>query len=110
MIVNDDKAHKAVSYLASTDEQLGPLKARMKGLEHRIKTLKAQVYLESKGQGTDGDRKAMSEVHTEVVSLQSELENAFADCEIVMAKRKTAELLVEIWRTENSNRRAGIIT
>jgi hypothetical protein len=109
MIVSDERVQKALKYLAETDEPLAQARALMKGLEHRLKTLKAQVYIEAKGHGTDGDRKAMAEVDTRAVSMQCKIEDAFADVETMSAKRKTEELIVEVWRSCNSNRRKGNI-
>ena len=109
MIITDEKTQQSLDYLASTDEKLAKLKARMKGLDHAIKVLKADIFLQEKGKGTDSDRKAKAEVHSDVISMYEELHDAFADVEIIEAKRKRAELNIEVWRTEQANRRKGNI-
>lgn len=109
MIISDETVQKGLKYLAETDEQLGQLKGHVKGLEHRLKTLKAQVYINAKGNGTDGDRKALAEINSDVVTMYEEYAGAVAEMETIIAKRKTRELGICVWQTSSANSRKGNI-
>ena len=80
----------ALHSLTETDVEYGQLIARVKALEHQVKTIKALVFLEAVGTVED-------------------YQNAVADREIMGAKRKTHELVIDVWRSCNANRRQGNI-
>ena len=95
----------ALHYLAETDEQFAREVARIKALEHEVKTIKGMAYLAA--EGTVGDRDATSVTDPTYVAWTEKYENAYADMEIRRAKRKRAELTIEVWRSLNANRRTG---
>jgi hypothetical protein len=105
MIISDDTVQKSLVYLAETDERLGQLKGRVKALEYQLKTVKAQTYLDSKG--TVDERKSTAEITEDVIGMNIELSNAITELETIIAKRKTRELGIEVWRSVNANRRHG---
>lgn len=102
-MITDDSAEKALRYLASTDEQLGELVGQVKGLEHRMKTEKAIAFLQHSG--TVAEREAAALTGIEYLAMVDKYETAVTEMEIIRAKRKTRELGIEVWRSQNSNRR-----
>lgn len=107
--LNEAWVMKALDYLQSTDEQYGDLKGRVKALEYRMKVAKAMSFLETEGKGTIAEREAMSLVSDEYRHKIDELENTAVELETISAKRKRAELTIEVWRSQNANRRQGNI-
>ena len=102
-MITDEAAEKALRYLASTDEKLGELVGHVKGLEHRMKTEKAMAFMQHSG--TVAEREAASQTGPQYLSMITEHEAAVTETEIIKAKRKTRELVIEVWRSQNSNRR-----
>ena len=107
-MITEDKLGKALTYLAETDETCAKAKSLMKGLEYRLKTNKAIAFLDA--EGAQGVRENIAYQDTRFTDTVGRYENAVADYETMANKRKTAELIVEVWRSVNSARSRGIIT
>ena len=103
---NEDDVAKALTYLADTDIEYATNVARVKALDYQIKTIKALVFLDK--EGSVADRTAKSESSQAYRAFVKDYETAVYDKEVVAAKRKRAELTIEVWRSLNSNRRAGM--
>lgn len=104
MIVND--ISEALTYLAETDEDYARASGLAKGLKYKIKVERAQAYLESEGK-TEARRDAVSHASRKHIDAINAYQNAETDARIMHAKRMTAQLKIEVWRTENANRRKG---
>ena len=102
---DQNAVEKALHYLAETDEKYGRLKARVKALEHEAKVIKGLTFLESTG--TVAEREALATSCQTYRAFVNDLENAVADMEIIRAKRKRAELTIDLFRTVEASRRAG---
>jgi hypothetical protein len=105
MNISDDRLQKALVYLAETDMPAAQAKAKVKALEQRRKTVKAVVFLES--DGTMAEKEAKAYASREYQDIVNDYENAVADSELYANKRRTEELIVEIWRSLGANRRSG---
>lgn len=99
---------KALHYLALTDEQFAKETARVKAMEFYIKTIKAVAFLAA--DGTMAEKEATAYADKSYQAWIEDYENAVADRETTAAKRKRAELTIEVWRTCAANRRIGNIT
>tara|TARA_R110002020_G_scaffold145872_4_gene320163 strand:- start:190 stop:516 length:327 start_codon:yes stop_codon:yes gene_type:complete len=97
----------ALRSLTETDVEYGQLIARVKALEHQAKTIKALVFLEAIG--TVAEREAKANSSGTFRAFVEDYQNAVADREIMGAKRKTHELVIDVWRSCNANRRQGNI-
>ena len=104
-VISENQVEKAMNYLAETDEDYGKSVGLVKGLEHYLKTVKSQVFLNSSG--TVAEREAKSYASKDYREKILEHQNAVTDKEIMAAKRKRAELTVDVWRTQQANRRQG---
>jgi len=102
-IVNDISS--ALKYLAETDEPYAKAKGYEVGLKYKVKVAKSLAYLKTTGKVAQ--REAESLTSEEYATAIENHENAIIDCETYRAKRKRAELTIEVWRTENANRRTG---
>ena len=96
---------RALHYLAETDQNFARMTARVKALEYQVKTIKALEYLSATG--TVAEREATAESSKSYRAWIEDYENAVADRETMYAKRKRAELTIDVWRSLNANRRQG---
>ena len=102
-----ERVGKAINYLANTDEEYGQHCAAVSAMDHKVKTLKAMEYL--KTSGTVGERQAIVDSSQAYKDWAEEMENITADKEIMRARRATASLLIELWRSVNAARSKGQI-
>jgi hypothetical protein len=98
---------ESLDYLNNTDEVCAQAKASMRYYEHHLKTVKALVY--SRSTGTQKDKEAMAYTSVAYEDAKVNYRNAVCDYETYYNKRKTAELTIEVWRSQNANRRSGNI-
>jgi hypothetical protein len=104
--VNDERAEKALRYLLDTDEKAAELKSDMERLEHMAKSMRDTAFQHL--QGSVADRTAAANVAPDVQRAWGEYFAAVRACNAVVNKRRTEELVIDCWRSVNSNRRAGL--
>jgi hypothetical protein len=105
-MISDDKLEAALSYLAETDCEAAGARAQRLRAEFARERIRARLTLES-GEGSDTRRRAWAETQPEyAVACETEVQ-AVQDDEFFRNKRNTANVIVEAWRSENANRRAG---
>lgn len=101
--ITEKRMNAALGYLAKTDESCAKAKALMEGKKKQEKTVIAVGFLNSTGTGQE--KKAKSESSDEFHVWRGEYEAAVLDYNILLNRRTTATLLIEVWRSLNSNRR-----
>lgn len=106
-MITDERAEKAIRFLADTDEKAAIAKTDVQRLEDEIKAVKAAIFMRSEGSAEA--RKAEAEVHENTIAARKEYYRALLGHEHVQNKRKTESLVCELWRSVTSNRRAGIV-
>jgi collagenase-like PrtC family protease len=104
-VIDQQRAEKALDYLAHTDEVCAKAKSYMQGLEKQEKTLLAVEIL--KVEGTQQHKEATARVTESYRNWTKQYEEAVYDFEVLRNRRTTAELLIEFWRSLNANRRGG---
>lgn len=104
MGVSDDRMEKALTYLATTDEEYGKVKAACEGLKYRLKIARSQAYLEQR-EGTVAEREAKAETDQGYRMLVDDYEEQCTTRDTIGAKRETERLVIEVWRSTNANRR-----
>jgi hypothetical protein len=104
-LITDERCEKALKYLAQTDAAAAELKGEVARKEYLCRFTRGNVFLRS--EGSVEARKATAESSEEVRSAENELAEAIVEYERVKAKRATRELIVEVWRSVNANRRHG---
>lgn len=107
MSISNEKLSDSLDYLQHTDEKAAELKADVERQEYMFKRCKALAFKLS--EGTVADRNAYAESAPETVVAAEKWFTAIKDSETVRAKRQTAALIVEVWRSMNANRRTGNI-
>ena len=98
---------KCVQYLWESDQQFAEAKANVKYLDKKLKVIKAQAFLNSKGTGEV--RKAESEVSEAHQQTLEEYKDSVLEMEIMGVRRETMNIRVEVWRTKSANQRKGNI-
>lgn len=107
MAVTQEKMESALRYLAETDLQYGQARAAVDGLDYRIKMAEAQGYIDNLGQGTQEHIKSLARLTDDYKKLVNEYIEMKTLYETIGAKRKTGELIIEVWRSVSANQRRG---
>lgn len=107
-MISQERAEKALAYLATTDEKVADAKVEVMKREYHSKLTRAQQFLGA--EGSVEQRKAIAEVSQPVQDAEAESLKAVGVFEHLKAKRATEEWVMEMWRSLNANRRQGNIT
>jgi len=105
MIITDKDVETAIHYLAQTDKEHGQLSGMVKAFEHKKHVIRSQEFLDANG--TMAEKEAYAYASQAYKNWIEEYRDAVMSREIIGAKRKRAELTIEVWRTEAANRRQG---
>lgn len=95
---------ECLTNLAESDEPAARAKALMKGLELKLKRVKAFEFLNAKGSSVS-ERMEKAYNSAQYSDTAKEYENAIADYELLANQRNTWTLGFEYWRSNNANRR-----
>ena len=103
---NEERLSAALDYLASTDEEVAQHKAAKTSQEYLMKKAKAIVLLASK-QSSNPLKEAEYYASDEYEQSIATHHDTIVELETLLAKRKRAELTIDVWRSLNANRRQG---
>lgn len=106
-MVTDKKMEDALEFLSSTDCLSAEAKTDVARKEFLAKRVRARQFLLA--EGNIEARKATAETSQEASEADEAWATAILAYEKLRARRTTAELLVEVWRTTSANRRQGQI-
>jgi hypothetical protein len=105
-MISEERLEKALRLLSTTDEQAAELKIEMLRREYVVDTVRKRMFLVAEGTSVE-QRKAVAETSAEVQESIGIYLDATSAFEKLKAKRATEELIVEVWRSLNANRRQG---
>ena len=106
-MITPEQVESALFFIRDHAKQAGKLAGAIKEAEARRKASMAIAFLQA--QGTVAEREARSRTDPSVISAYSEYCDSVAEYETLKLQIKASEMLIEVWRSENSNRRAGIL-
>ncbi len=106
-MIDDERVQQAITYLAETDKSAAEAKTDVERQAWRQKQVEAAIYLRS--EGTVENRKAYARTSKELTEAVDCWLKALEKSDAITNKRKTEALIIELWRTEQANRRAGSI-
>ena len=106
-MISEERAEKAIHYLADTDEKAAFAKVEAERLEDEIKATKAAILL--RVEGSVAVREALAETHENTVAARKEYYAQLLVHEKYYNRRKTEERITDLWRTVASNRRHGSV-
>lgn len=96
---------EAMNYLVNTDFICADAKVNAERWKYVSKRKRSHVIITESGTGPVKNAKA--EIADEVVKADDEYFKCLQEFEQMSARRKTMQLVVEVWRTEQANMRKG---
>ena len=105
-MIDESRAEKAVEYLRDTAEQYGQSCGRAAYASSNLRRVKSMQMIEAPP-GSLGDREAIAYASDAYRAAMEEEQNATAEMETLRATRDAAKFTFELWRSQNSARRAG---
>ena len=105
MKLTDDRAERALRYLAETDERAAELKTAAERCEFKARAIKDAMFCRLEGGVTDRQAQAGASAEYEAAMVLYFL--ALEEWEKVRNKRATEAIVIECWRSVQANRRAG---
>ena len=106
-MITEPMAEKALEYLKSTDVGAAKAKAYMDLLEDQKKTILAVEFM--KAEGSQGEKAKVAEASKDYADRIQKLHDSRYDWEKTRNLRRSAELQIEMWRSQNANMRKGNI-
>lgn len=107
-MISDTQLERAMEYLAQTDEPYAELRADVLRTEHLAKVAESLAF--QLATGNVEERKAEARTTDTVRAAWEKHFAAVKAFELVRARRERAGLVVEVWRSENANRRHGQVS
>ena len=104
-MLDEGRLHKALTFLATTDEPCARLRADMERAEFKAKAIKDALF--RRLDGSVADRQAEAGSSTEYAEAMDAYFGVLQDYEAMRNKRATESIVVETWRSLNASRRQG---
>jgi len=105
-LVTDEMVEEALNYLSVSSDHIAAARAMRLRAEFKRKRVRAKLILES-NQPSATMREAWAEAHSLYHQACEEEVEAVEVDERARSERNKAETVIEAWRTENANQRAG---
>lgn len=105
MIVSDQNVSDALTYLADNPHPIAVARKAVTDAENASKRAFAEAFLSA--DGAVEARRAKAETSDEYQEAKANESAAILDLETHKARCRAAEMLIEIWRSENANARAA---
>jgi hypothetical protein len=105
MIVTEKNVSTALEYLAIDPHPYALARKHVTDAENKRKEAFARAFISSVG--TEFARKAAAEIDSHCMVAKAEEGETHMELERHRARTKAAEMLIEVWRTENANIRAA---
>ena len=106
MIVSENNISDALKYLASDPHPIAQARFALTKAENKARETFATLFVKSNEKTNDAKRAGV-ECNTEYVAAKQSEADAVLEYERHRSRVKAAEMLLEIWRTENANARAA---
>lgn len=103
--LTEDKVFEILTWLSVSDAKYAAAKADLESAEILRKRVRQRVWHEA--DGTAGERAAEAEISDDAQAADDAYIAALRAFETLKGQRQTANMLVEIYRTLESSRRAG---
>lgn len=107
-MISEDRLQQALTLIAETDETEAMLKTDALRAEHAFKRKKDAVFL-SFDHGSVKEREARANTSEIVLEAEGEWLAAVNAHREVENRRKREIMIIDVWRSLNSNKRAGMV-
>lgn len=105
MIVSDDTVSKALQYLAEDPHPIALARKELTDAENEKERIFAEIYKTQ--EGSIKDRETACERNEEVRRARAAMGEALFQFDRHKARIRAAEMIIEVWRSENANARAA---
>jgi hypothetical protein len=105
MVVSENNVSDALTYLAADPHPIALARYELTNAENKSRETFSRCYLAAGG--SVEARKATAEIEPSYVEAKNEEAEAVKEYERHRSRVKAAEMLLDIWRTEQSNIRAA---
>lgn len=105
MLINEARVQEAIDYLTGTDFSCADAKVGAERWKYIAKRNRAISILASTDKVTAQVKDAKAENSPEVIDAENQYFAQLESYEQMSAKRKTEQLVIEVWRTEQANLR-----
>lgn len=106
-MITDERLTQALTYLAETDSPAAEAKVQVERMKYKQDSIEKALFLRE--DGNIEERKAKARESQAYHDAAEDYFDALLHYESYRNKRKTEELICEIWRTTQANKRAGQI-
>jgi len=104
--IDDDMMEMALKFLATSSDHVAEARANRYLAEHKRKRIKASLILDAPHTSA-AMREAWAECHREYSQAVDDEYEAIKQDEYYRAERAHCEAIIEAWRSEQANNRAG---
>lgn len=104
-VVSDDRKWQSLVYLAQTDMESAELEGEVMRAERLLDMVKSKLFLSESG--TVAERQHSANAHESTSEAHEAWVRAVVAHKGIRAKRATAQILIDVWRSEQANRRQG---
>ena len=102
-MISQDRMEKALTYLATTDDEAAELQANVERAEYRARGVRDALIVH--GEGGLGERQARAGCAQEYMDAMDAYFAAVAASGKVRNKRRTEEIVIDVYRTLEASRR-----
>ena len=106
MAISDERMEKALRYLVDTDEPCARAKSLMIGLEEQKRTV-ISIAMIASTEKSAAMKEADARVSQDYIQWAGDYSKSIYEYETMRNKRITEALVIEAWRSCNSNRKKG---
>jgi hypothetical protein len=106
-VIDESRVEGAVEFLRDTAKQYGQARGYMAFAEGNLRRIKSLELLAA--EGSLGEREAKAYASPRYLEALQDLQNATAEYETLRARRESAAITVDVWRSQNAARRQGAI-
>jgi hypothetical protein len=107
-MITEERAEAAVEYLRDTADLYGQTCGRLALAEKNLNRIKALQTIEAPGKSV-AERETLAYASEAYAKALEELRDATTERETMRARRDAAELTIEVWRSQYSGRKAGVM-
>lgn len=105
MIVSDKNVQDALIYLSDDPHPIAKARHDLTNCANTAKRIYADAFLEA--EGSVDARRATAETHSSYQMAKADEADAELELERHKSRVKAAEMIIEVWRSENANARAA---
>jgi hypothetical protein len=106
-MINADRAEKALDFLVESDHKLALLEGELRNAEQRADIQEQLGFLEATGSNIR-EREAKAKTEAKYLAALGDVTRAEIEYKTLRYQRQSADILINMWRTQESTRRAGV--